>query len=115
MLMKLLLAGGAILLGSVCMLAAQQPGTNQGSSNVGSTQNDPTQGGSSATSAAPQSGAPQAGAIDQQPVDPTSATGRQAGRVGQDLDHHITECIVNGNREEIALARIAEQAPPIPR
>jgi predicted outer membrane protein len=112
MVTKSLLAGTAILLGSACYLAAQQPGTNQGSSGVGSTQNDPTQGASSGTSQSttPQTGTPQVGgAVDQQAVDPASPTGRRMGRVGHDLDHYITDCLINGNQEEIALARIAEQ------
>jgi predicted outer membrane protein len=118
MVTKSLLAGTAILLGSACYVAAQQPGTNQGSSGVGSTQNDPTQGASSGTSQSttPQTAAPQVGgAIDQQPVDPTSATGRRAGRVGHDLDHYITDCLINGNQEEIALARIAVQRATDPQ
>jgi predicted outer membrane protein len=118
MVTKSLLAGTAILLGSACYLAAQQPGTNQGSSGVGSTQNDPTQGASSGTSQSttPQTGTPQVGgATDQQPVDPAGPTGRRMGRVGHDLDHYITDCLINGNQEEIALARIAQQRATDPQ
>jgi predicted outer membrane protein len=112
-----LLAAAAILLGSACHLSAQQS-ANQGSSGVGSTQNDPTQGASSGTSQSttPQTGTPQVGgAIEQQPVDPTNATGRRAGRSGHNLDHYITDCLINGNQEEIALARIAQQRATDPQ
>jgi len=118
MVTKSLLAGTAILLGSACYLAAQQSGTNQGSSGVGSTQNDPTQGASSGTSQSntPQTGTPQVGgAADQQPADPANPTGRRMGRVGHDLDHYITDCLISGNQEEIALARIAQQRATDPQ
>jgi predicted outer membrane protein len=114
MVMKSLVVGGAIVVGSACFLAAQQS-ANQGSSGVGSTQNDPTQGASSGTQTGTPTVTPQAGVVQQQAVDPANPNGRQTAPAGHDLDHYITDCLINGNQAEIALARIAQQRATDPQ
>jgi predicted outer membrane protein len=91
--MKSFIAASAIVVAGACLVAAQQPNTDQQTPGTATSQVAPGQ------STPDQQNRP-----DQQ-----NQAGDRASRGRHDLNFYITDCLIDANRAEITLARLAEQ------
>ncbi len=91
--MKSFIAASAIVVAGACYVAAQQQNTDQQTPGTATSQVSPAQ------STSDQQNRP-----DQQ-----NQAGDRASQGRHDLNFYITDCLIDANRAEITLARLAEQ------
>jgi predicted outer membrane protein len=87
MVMKSLLAASAIFIAGVCYVGAQTPSTDQQTQQPATSQVTPAQ----------------------TTPDQSNQPGERASQGRHDLNFYITDCLIEGNRAEITLARLADQ------